>query len=121
MEVTSTIETFLNYQKEIIDLERETPSHNTFDSYTEEKQDDIRAKTRRSLNIIFEDYIEWIIETNGGKTFLRIHMRKSFELLLQIDHSNLIYIEHILDDDRLRGRGDIWKEYERIFKEKLAK
>jgi len=121
METLIVIESFIGYHKEIADLERETPSNHSFDEYDEEKQDLVRVKTRKELNAIFEDYIDWMIELNEGNPIHQLIIRKSFEILLQIDNSNLYYIEHALGDGNIRGRGIVWKEYEHVFKEKIGK
>lgn len=122
MDSIIVIEAFLGYHNEILLLESETPSNHTFDAYDEKKQESIRVKTRKELNAIFEDYIDWIIDTNNGKPIHRLIIRKSFEMLLDIHSSNLYYIEHVLDEGNvIRGRGTVWKEYERLFKEKVSK
>jgi hypothetical protein len=122
MDSIIVIEAFLGYQSEITHLEGETSSNHTFDEYDEKKQESIRVKTRKELNAIFEDYIDWIIDLNNGKPIHRLIIRKSFEILFDIHSSgNLYYIEHALGDDHNIRKGSVWKEYERIFKEKVSK
>ena len=43
MDIITTIETFFSYKEEIANLEQETPSVDSFDSFDEEKQEEIRA------------------------------------------------------------------------------
>lgn len=120
MDIITTIETFFSYKEEIANLERETPSVDSFDSFDEEKQEEIRAKTKKELNAIFDDYIDWIIETNSNKTIYRVYMRKTFELLFKTEYS-VLYIEHALGENHIQGRGDTWKEYESRFRKHLEK
>ena len=48
------------------------------------------------------------------------YMRKTFELLFKTEYS-VLYIEHVLGENHIQGRGDTWKEYESRFRKHLEK
>ena len=78
----------------------------------------MRKNTYEKVISLFKEYIDWLIEEHEpDRKHQVLYIRKSYELLWG-DGVSGIRIDRLL---RKKGRGNLWKEFKKMYEEKIKK
>jgi hypothetical protein len=104
------IHTFIDFETKIYEIE-ETYSYSTYDEATEDKQHEMENVIQVKILSLFRDYIDWLVEEYGEAKH-RACIRMAYNLIF---HRDTFVIR------RLVGEDILWREFEKIYKEKIQK
>ena len=113
------IESFLEFKKVLSRLEDDIPYNGDMEDSTEEEKEEVRKNTYDKVISLFKEYIDWLIEEHEpDRKHQVLYIRKSYELLWG-DGVSGIRIDRLLSEKR--GRGNLWKEFKKMYEEKIKK
>ena len=123
------IESYLEFRKELSRINGSLPVPSEMKNYSKEGKEELKTETHDKLISLFKEYIDWLIEEHEPDIKHQVlYIRKSYELLWtsderidRIDRISRIEIilGTILGDPR--ERGELWKEFKKMYEEKIKK